>query len=266
MLFPTLKISAQNTFPATGNVGIGTSSPLALLNVSGNGAGKDNYQSVNGNMLIQAKTGGRYADKGAQLEFVIPANTDGSNPWGQARLITVAGNANSSDATGMLIIGTRRKLLKNGISNWNYGDDIVVGPQGNVGIGTLNPTAKLAVNGNVKAREVNVTVGTSDWPDYVFDKSYQLPSLDSLSEHIGKLGHLPGMPSARDVKKNGIDLGEMNRKLLEKVEELTVYAIRQESEIKELKEKNKLYESLLHRVAQLESTSGKSTNHKHIQH
>lgn len=113
---------------------------------------------------------------------------------------------------------------------------------GNVGIGTSAPTDKLSVNGNIRAKEVKVE--NANWPDYVFSKSYELPSLQSTEEHIREKGHLPGIPSAAEVKQNGVDLGEMNAKLLQKIEELTLYLIKvskradnQELDIKQLKAK-----------------------------
>lgn len=107
--------------------------------------------------------------------------------------------------------------LTNGI--WNNA--------GKVGIGTTNPTEMLSVKGNIKAQEVKVTTAASDWPDYVFQPGYRLMSLDSLSGRVKQLGHLPDMPSAKDVETNGQNLGEINKKLLQKVEELTLYITEQ---------------------------------------
>ncbi|SMC75249.1 hypothetical protein [Pedobacter africanus] len=94
---------------------------------------------------------------------------------------------------------------------------------GNLGIGVGNPQDKLAVNGKIRAHEIKVE--TANWPDYVFAKDHQLPTLQETEKHIKDKGHLPGIPSAAEVKANGIDLGEMNAKLLQKIEELTLYLI-----------------------------------------
>jgi len=106
----------------------------------------------------------------------------------------------------------------------NYNSNILsVHRNGNVGIGTSTPSSKLSVNGTIRAREIKVE--NAAWPDYVFEKGYQLPSLEASALHIKSKGHLPDIPSADEVKANGIDLGEMNAKLLQKIEELTLHLI-----------------------------------------
>ena len=104
---------------------------------------------------------------------------------------------------------------------WN--DVMTLTTSGNVGIGTLVPREKLSVNGKIRAQEIKVEA--TNWPDYVFSKGYQLPSLKETEQHIRDKGHLEGIPSAEEVKTNGVDLGEMNAKLLKKIEELTLYLI-----------------------------------------
>ncbi|WP_214228822.1 hypothetical protein [Pedobacter sp. B4-66] len=107
---------------------------------------------------------------------------------------------------------------------------------GNVGIGTSDTKGyKLAVNGKIRAQEIKVE--TAGWPDYVFAKDYQLPSLQETEQHIKDKGHLPGIPSAEEVKANGVDLGEMNAKLLQKIEELTLHLIEIKKELDDLKKK-----------------------------
>ncbi|BFP40636.1 hypothetical protein FGF1_14810 [Flavobacteriaceae bacterium GF1] len=110
-------------------------------------------------------------------------------------------------------------------------------PNGNVGIGTANPGAyKLAVNGNIHAQEVKVDL--VGWPDYVLKEGYNLPGLEEVEQHIREKGHLINIPSAAKVKENGVHLGEMNKLLLEKIEELTLYTLQQEKRIKELEKKD----------------------------
>ncbi|MNL08726.1 hypothetical protein D3C87_1294600 [compost metagenome] len=132
--------------------------------------------------------------------------------------------------------------------NTNWTNLFAVKKDGNVGIGTATPAEKLSVNGKIRAHEVKVE--TANWPDYVFARGYQLPSLQETEKHIKDKGHLPGIPSAAKVKANGIDLGEMNAKLLQKIEELTLHLIEKDKEIKQL---NKLND----RITELELKIGK---------
>jgi hypothetical protein len=109
---------------------------------------------------------------------------------------------------------------------------------GSVGIGTTTPDATLAVKGQVHAQEVKVDLNGAIAPDYVFEKDYFLPSLESVKTYIDKNKHLPEVPSAKEMEANGINLSEMNMLLLKKVEELTLYVIelkkRDEAQQKEI--------------------------------
>ena len=107
---------------------------------------------------------------------------------------------------------------------------------GNVGIGTSNPQYKLDVKGTIRAMEVKVE-SVDNFPDYVFGKDYTLRSLNEVKDFIRANGHLPEIPSAQEVKENEMSLVEMNKKLLQKVEELTLYAIEQQRQIDELRNK-----------------------------
>lgn len=103
-----------------------------------------------------------------------------------------------------------------------------------VGINTSNTGShKLAVGGSIGAQEVKVEVGS--WSDFVFKESYNLPTLEEVESHIKKKGHLKDIPSAKDVEENGIYLGKMDSKLLQKIEELTLYVIEQQKMINALK-------------------------------
>ncbi|MBS7253778.1 hypothetical protein [Flavobacterium branchiicola] len=108
---------------------------------------------------------------------------------------------------------------------------------GKVGIGTIDPKNALDVNGTVRSKEVKVEL--QNWSDFVFKKEYNLPTLEQVEKHIAEKGHLENIPSEEEVLKNGISLGEMNAKLLQKIEELTLYVIDQNKSIQGLIEENK---------------------------
>ena len=103
---------------------------------------------------------------------------------------------------------------------------------GNVGIGTNTPDSKLTVAGKIHSQEVKVTIDAG--ADFVFENSYNLPTLEDVEQFIIKNKHLPEIASAKEMEKNGIHLAEMNIKLLQKIEELTLYTIEQQKKIEEL--------------------------------
>ncbi|TKC56601.1 hypothetical protein FBD94_23090 [Pedobacter hiemivivus] len=199
LLFISFKPSSAqtNTFPENGNIGIGTMSPSTTLHINGitsirSSIPTDGFLSIN--------PGG-------------PTTQGYINWWkpGSSRIAYLGYN----DGVGYDNLG----LTLEG------GNFIING--GNVAIGTNDTRGyKFAVNGNIRAKEIKIEV--NNWPDYVYTKSYPLPSLQETEKHIKEKGHLPGIPSAEEVKANGIDLGEMNAKLLQKIEELTLHLIEME--------------------------------------
>ncbi len=122
------------------------------------------------------------------------------------------------------------------------GYNMVIMSDGNVGIGTTEPTVKLAVNGTTKTKKIIVSEQSAEWPDYVFKGNYQLPDLSELELFVQSYQHLPGIPTSDEVRRHGQNLGAIQTKLLQKIEELTLYLIdqhnqlaRQQEEINDLK-------------------------------
>lgn len=224
---------------------------LTIVN-PGSSINAGNIGMTTGDFIIQANTGGRFADKGAQLEFAIPADQNGDNLWGQGRILTVAGSADNHNAIGKMIIGTRRMFNKIGTGpEWYYGDDLVIDGVGNIGVGTLLPKEKLSVNGKIRAHEIQVEA--SNWPDFVFEQKYPLMPLHELESYISKNGHLPQTPSAKEIDANGLSLGEMVKLQQQKIEELSLYIIKQEKRLndqelrasQQLKLNEKLFDNIL---------------------
>ncbi len=204
-----------NTFPATGSVGIGTITPSIWFN----------------NNVVEIK------DQRPVLSFnstgtlgtVAFRNTHiGSNRHGEFHFNHEVSISNPYESTFRFF-------------SYPGGDILTLKAHGNVGIGTLTPDDKLTVKGRIHAEEVKVDLSVPG-PDYVFKEGYDLKSLEEVQEHIQERGHLPNIPSAQEMEENGVELGIMNMKLLEKIEELTLYLIHQNEEIFELRKKVEILE------------------------
>ncbi|WP_294276133.1 cell wall anchor protein [uncultured Chryseobacterium sp.] len=131
---------------------------------------------------------------------------------------------------------------------------------GKVTVGTdqydNDPDYIFYVRKGIKAEQVKVeNPATNGWADYVFKKDYKLRTLDEVEKHIAEKGHLPNIPSATEVEKNGINLGEMDAKLLEKIEELTLYSIEQNKQIKQLQSDNAILKIQTEELKELKKQS-----------
>ncbi|WP_276090967.1 hypothetical protein [Pedobacter sp. JY14-1] len=210
-----------------GNVGLGNQSPQYKLDVSGDFRVQSgsNLFAYNGLADVLLKFAGRGSGGRAMVHDTnnrLTLNCEG-------------------DFTGGTSIGTNVYFseVPSGTSYIQFG---------NVGIGTTNTQGyKLAVAGNMIAESVKVKLKGA-WPDYVFTKDYKLPTLAETETHIKEKGYLPGIPSAAEVTENGVELGEMNKKLLQKIEELTLHLISKEKEINELKKSVRRQESAINMI------------------
>ena len=204
-------VIAQNHFPTSGYAGVNTAVPLNDFHVVGvmrwGGYGTD--------CIYSGQDG-----TGAYIEQL-------SSSASKAKIrIQSSRNGDNTNYSQFLIdpqFGFAFTALGNGSSN--------------VGIGTTDTKGyKLAVAGSVIAESLKVK-NFASWPDFVFAEDYHLPSIPEVEAFIKEHNHLPGIPSETEVAKEGIDVGEMNKKLLQKVEELTLYLIEQNKQMDLLKEK-----------------------------
>ncbi len=210
-----------------GNVGIGTDAPEQSLHIYKSNA--RNYLKLD-KTSSGFETGMEFAN-GGKVQFFIFTD-DGSDDL----KIQASGLNGENDGAPRIWIPKSNKNLFLGISG------------GNVGIGTTNPTAKLEVNGMIKAEQIKVV---NDVPasDYVFEPDYNLRSLEEVESFVKENKHLPEVPSAAEFEENGYSIGEMDDVLLRKIEELTLYMIEQN---KKLHEKDKTIEGLNKRIEALE--------------
>jgi hypothetical protein len=246
--------SEGNSYFNGGYVGIGTTAPAALLHI-----GVDGEQVRIGNT-----TGGRSAVVGSKVHdigstslnysayFAYDAYFDDvSNTWKGVR--TTLGRKFKMEM-GYHFNDIRFSYSASGATvSWN--DLMTIKASGNVGIGTTSPIYKLSVKGTIGCGEVKVE-NVDVWADFVFEPDYNLMSLKDLETFIQANKHLPEIPTTAEVQENGISVGEMNAKLLQKIEELTLYTIQQQELIEELKTENNTQKEfnseLLKRIEQLE--------------
>ena len=159
----------------------------------------------------------------------ITTNTvNGNVTTGQFRLIT------GSDGPSVVLYGPSFEYVADLRSNVQI-NGALFKPNGALALGNLKVPANylLAIKGKMICEEVQVKL-SADWPDYVFARDYKLKPLSEVEFYVNKYKHLPEIPSAAEVEKDGFAVGEMNEKLLKKVEELTLYLIDQDKKIKEL--------------------------------
>ena len=291
----TAALHAQtNTFPASGNVGIGATTPDAKLRVEGpafiygegNGLLIDTTAAANARVGLMKYGGyeGMYV-AGSSTKLRLAHRTDSEYVYGGIPALredfVVVGNGNvgigtttpnaklsispgsinlqsinffdsnyglgmdSSDLVFWTNAGQGITFKDNANSGYNGNPIMRIKGNGNVGIGTTNPAYPLTVNGAVRAKEVIVDTG---WSDFVFDEGYRLASLSEVEAKIKSEHHLPGIPSAREVSEKGISVGEAQAKLLQKVEELTLYMIDLKKENEALKAKSATLEVRLEAI------------------
>jgi len=111
---------------------------------------------------------------------------------------------------------------------------------------------RLFVQDGIRTEKIKIDIAsTNNWADYVFKKEYRLNTLEEVEKHIAEKGHLPNIPSAAEIVKTGINVAEMDAKLLEKIEELTLYSIEQNKQIKKIQDENLILKSQSEEIKEL---------------
>ena len=222
---------SSNTFFDGLHVGICTDQPKYPLHVNSQAkindliVGNIDGRKNNGHLAITANQNHK---NGAKITLFD--NKDGG---GYGRINFTSGNGNSNKGYGFLF------------QNWDgnkYTYQMIIRKDGKVSIGDVGKTNgnfKLFVKDGILTERLKLAMHNSvEWPDFVFASNYELPTLKEVESFIQENKHLPNIPSAKVVKEQGIDVGEMNAKLLQKIEELTLYIIDQEKRIEKLEAAN----------------------------
>ena len=218
---------------SNGNVGIGTESPSTNLEIA---------SPIGATLSLTTKGfhGNNETPLSPKIDFLGYAN--GS----KAR---ISATEQTYDTHGSKL----SFFVNDGSSATSLKEMMTINQNSNVGIGVIDPKNKLDVNGTVHAKEVKLDM--AGWADFVFHKDYELPTLDEVEKHIRKKGHLPNIPSTKEITENGLSLGESQKLLLQKIEELTLYSIeqnklgKQQSEL--LRKQKEEIQNLKHEVSSM---------------
>lgn len=233
-----------------GKLGLGVANPSSSLDIMANSVSGGEHlvkfkvtDASSDYMTIQNNTGveGQFIpsivgfhESDNRLALRLTASTSSSADNGNSALMIFDSRLNNS--------GTQTTISTRPLFQWsNYTSaKMTMLANGNLGLGTTTPDSKLSVNGTIHTKEVKVDL--NGWSDFVFENDYELRTLEEVEQHINENGHLPEIPNEAEVIENGINLGEMNTKLLQKIEELTLYMIQMNKEMAELRVKNEQLE------------------------
>lgn len=227
--------SSKFTIQSDGNIGMSTTAPSNRLQIGEFNNTQNLKICLPGVYNFEQIKLGQYGNGAGSLEIINHANVYES--YG-VRLY-----ANTDSGINGLQIQTA--LPSNSAQSLNYLTRLAIDVNGNIGIGTITPDTKLAVNGTIHTKEVKVDLLAPMVPDYVFAKDYKLKTLQEVENYIKEYNHLPEIPSAAEFEKNGLMLAEMNMSLLQKIEELTLYLIETKKENEAMKYRQQQLENRL---------------------
>ena len=215
------RVSASNAIVLGGtganavNVGIGTVAPANRLEVVSSTAGTSGLRLTSlAGVTSTSVSASRFLTINAQGDVVLANYTAGARTAITDNLWQVSGNLLKNSNTGGVVIGSDINKLP---ANYNL----------YVSKGILTEKVKVAVK------------NTSEWSDYVFAPNYKLRSLREVENFVKRNKHLPDVPSAEEVVKEGVDMARMDARLLAKIEELTLYVIKQQKQIEQLQLENR---------------------------
>jgi len=251
------------TIDENGQVGIGTTNPTSILSINSTdpivqlkNAGIDkgfiqlvnndikigtNIDNDNGKFIVRTNGVDRFSIDNTGTGTFGTTNSGGTLIMNgtTSGLILQSGNAlegvvrasNGAFEIYRPLPGTVSVRSAGGGMNFYTGGQMSMGASGTVATGY-----KVSVDGKLIANEFTA-LATANWPDYVFEKSYKLRPISEVKNFIEQNKHLPNIPPASEVEKNGVQLGDMTKRLMEKVEELTLYIIQLQEQVDELKKK-----------------------------
>jgi hypothetical protein len=217
--------TARLSITSTGKVGVGTTAPANVFHVASttNAAARFDITTPYGPAAAASLILRNINNTVGNSSGIMSQNSAGA--WVAWMDFINVNHAATGAQTGAISFST--------MNAGSYAQRMYIKEDGNVGIGTTSPGAyRLAVNGSIRAKEVVVDTG---WSDYVFAPSYHLRPLREIANYIRTNHHLPEIPSETEVKENGVSVGDMQAKLLAKIEELTLHLIQMDQENRELK-------------------------------